>query len=131
VRGERGVSVVPRRQEHSNTSRRGGEGRPRENSSPRREPRRNTDEEALALREENHSYAWVARSLGLKRADDARRSFLRAFAKREGVERDALRLRELKRLDELEARIRSRDANDPGKMAARLVALDVLRGELP
>jgi hypothetical protein len=122
---------VPRRPEHSNTSHRDGERRQRETFSARREPRRNTDEEALALREQNHSYAWVARSLGFKRADDARKGFLRAFAKRQGVEREALRLRELKRLDDLEARIRIRDANDPDKMAGRLVALDVLRGELP
>jgi len=122
---------LPRRPEHSNSSDRGGERRQRDGSAPRREPRRDTDENALALREENHSYASVARSLGFKRADDARKGFLRAFAKRQGVERDALRLRELGRLDVLEARIRSRDAHDPEKMAGRLIALDVLRGELP
>jgi len=73
----------------------------------------------------------VARSLGFKRANDARQGFLRALAKREGPERDALRRRELERLDELEARIRSRDEKKPEKMAGRLVALDVLRQELP
>ena len=99
--------------------------------SSRREPRRNTDEEALALREENRSYAWVARSLGFKRANDARQGFLRALAKREGADRDALRGRELNRLDELEARIRRRDESEPDKMAGRLVALDRLRQELP
>lgn len=83
------------------------------------------------MREENRSYAWVARSLGFKRANDARQSFLRALAKREGVEHDALRQRELKRLDELEARIRRRDEDVPDKLAVRLVALDKLREELP
>jgi hypothetical protein len=79
------------------------------------------------LREENHSYVWVARSLGLKRAHDARQAFLRALAKRGGPERDALRRRELQRLDELEARIRRRDESEPDKLAGRLVALDRLR----
>jgi len=83
------------------------------------------------LREENYSYAWVARSLGLKRANDARQAFLRALTKRESPERDALRQRELARLDELEARIRTRDASEPDKLAGRLVALDRLRQELP
>jgi hypothetical protein len=89
------------------------------------------DEEALSLREQNRSYAWVARSLGFKRANDARQGFLRALAKREGADRDALRQRELNRLDELEARIRSRDKSDPDKLAGRLVAVERLRQELP
>jgi hypothetical protein len=122
---------VPRRAERSEDRRSADGGRQKEGSFSRREPRRNTDEEALALREENRSYAWVARSLGFKRANDARQGFLRAFAKREGAERDALRRRELQRLDELEARIRSRDKAKPEKLAGRLVALDVLRQELP
>ena len=83
------------------------------------------------MREENRSYAWIARSAGFKRANDARRGFLRALAKREGAERDALRRRELERLDQLEARIRSRDKDAPEKLAGRLVALDMLRRELP
>ncbi len=83
------------------------------------------------MREENRSYAWVARSLGFKRANDARQGFLRALAKREGAEHIALRQRELKRLDELEARIRTRDEAAPDKLAGRLLALDKLRQELP
>jgi hypothetical protein len=69
--------------------------------------------------------------LGFKRANDARQGFLRALAKREGAERDALRQQELERLDELEARIRSRDENEPDKLARRLAALESLRQELP
>jgi len=83
------------------------------------------------LREKNRSYVSVARSLGFERAYDARQAFLRALAKREGPERDALRRRELARLDELEAQIRSRDESEPDKLAGRLVALDRLRQELP
>lgn len=85
----------------------------------------------MTLREEGRSYARVARSLGLKRANDARQAFLRALAKRDGAERDGLRRRELERLDELEARIRERDESEPDKLANRLVALDRLRQELP
>jgi hypothetical protein len=69
--------------------------------------------------------------LGLKRANDARQAFLRALAKREGAERDALLRGELKRLDELEARIRSRDESEPDKLARRLAALESLRQEFP
>ena len=82
------------------------------------------------MREENRSYAWVARSLGLKRSNDARQAFLRALAKREGAERDGLWQRELERLDELEARIRRRDESKPDTLARRLAALDRLRQEL-
>ena len=85
----------------------------------------------MTLREDGRSYAGVARSLGLKRANDARQAFLRALAKREGVERDGLRRRELERLDELEARIRTRDESEPDKLINRLAALDRLRQELP
>jgi hypothetical protein len=55
---------------------------------------------------------------------------LRALAKREDAERDALLRRELERLDELEARIRRRDESKPDTLARRLAALDRLRQEL-
>ena len=85
----------------------------------------------MTLREEGHSYARVARSLGLKRANDARQAFLRALAKRDGADRDGLRRRELERLDELEVRMRQHDESEPDKLANRLAALDKLRQELP
>jgi hypothetical protein len=122
--------VLPRRAERSGERHPADKGRQRESSFSRREPRRNTDEEALALREENCSYAWVARSLGFKWVNDARQGFLRALAKREDAERDALLRRELERLDELEARIRRRDESKPDTLARRLAALDRLRQEL-
>ena len=82
------------------------------------------------MRDSGHSYAAVARSLGFKRAVDARSAFLRALRQRGGEERTNLIQREAARLDELETRIRTRDANDPEKMERRLGALRQMREEL-
>src|SRR5579884_1587318 len=68
--------------------------------------RTNTDSEALTLREKGHSYAAVARNLGLKRAVDARAAFLRALRSRPESDRTQIVVREHERLDALEARIR-------------------------
>jgi len=72
----------------------------------------------------------VARSLGFKRSVDAQAAFLRALRQREGEERQQLVQRESARLDELEARIRTRDAGEPEKMERRLQALAQLRAAL-
>ncbi|MHB1924105.1 MAG: hypothetical protein ACYCSJ_05415 [Acidimicrobiales bacterium] len=90
-------------------------------------PRRSTDDEALALREQGKSYSAVARSLGLTRATDARQAFLRSLRARPEDERRAMAVREQARLDGLEARIRARDAGRPEKLQRRLEALGVLR----
>jgi hypothetical protein len=92
-----------------------------------RQPRRGLDEEVVALRERGQSYSAVASALGLKRAVDAQEAFLRAMRNLPQSEGNALRTRELTRLDQLEARIRSRDANEPAKMARHLGALAALR----
>lgn len=84
----------------------------------------------MALRDSGKTYAAVASSLGLKRAVDAQAAFLRAVRKREGEERSRLVQRESARLDELEARIKSRDAGEPEKMGRRLEALAKLRAAL-
>jgi len=73
------------------------------------------------------TYAAVASSLGLKRAVDAQAAFLRALRQREGDERVRHVERESARLDELETRIRTRDADEPEKMERRLQALGKLR----
>jgi hypothetical protein len=52
---------------------------------------------------------------------------LRALSQREGDELEKLIERELARLDELETRIRTRDADDPEKMKRRLIALEAMR----
>lgn len=72
----------------------------------------------------------MARSLGLKRATEARQAFLRALRARPEDERVAIAVREQGRLDELEARIRTRDAAEPEKLQRRLEALGVLRDGL-
>ncbi len=105
------------------------ERRDRSDSRPARPPA-NSDEQALALRESGKTYAAVARGLGLKRAVDARAAFLRALRRREGEERNVLVDRETARLAQLEARIRTRDAEDPEKMERRLLALAKLREQL-
>ena len=101
-----------------------GEGRQR---TPRPSFRPNTDGEALALREKGLSYAAVARHLELRRATDARAAFIRALHGRPDDERRSIVGREHIRLDELEARIRHRDATEPAKLERRLLALANLR----
>jgi hypothetical protein len=99
-----------------------------EDRPPRpRQPRRDLDEEVVALREQGQSYSAVARTLGIRRAVDAQAGFIRAMRKLPDQERKAMYQRETERLDQLEARIRSRDAADPVKLERHLVALGVLR----
>lgn len=92
-----------------------------------RRSRRNVDEEVVALRDRGQSYSAVAGALGLKRAVDAQDAFLRGMRNLSESEGKALRAREALRLDQLEARIRSRDANEPDKMERHLNALAALR----
>ena len=105
-------------------------GRPQRAERPH-QPRRDVDEEVVRRREKGESYSAVARALGLKRAMDAQAAFLRALRSRPEPERAALSKRESLRLDQLEERIRSRDAEDPVKLARRLTALEALRQALP
>jgi len=95
-----------------------------------RPPRRNIDEEVVALRERGKSYSAIASALGMKRAVNANEAFVRAMHSLAEKERSALRQRESARLDQLEARIRSRDAHEPAKMERHLVALEALRGNI-
>lgn len=118
--------VLPRAGD--NQGRRGFEERhDRPTSRPTQRSGGHSDEKALALRDSGQTYAAVARSLGLKRATDAQAAFLRALRSREGEERRHLVEREFVRLDELEARIRARDAAEPEKLERRLQALAKLR----
>lgn len=92
-----------------------------------RQSRRSLDEEVVALRERGQSYSAVASALGMKRATNAQEAFVRAMRSLPENERKALQGREAARLDQLEVRIRSRDANEPVKMERHLVALEALR----
>jgi DNA-binding transcriptional MerR regulator len=84
----------------------------------------------MALREQGRSFAAIARTLGLKRAADARQAFLRELRSRSDEERQHLVERELERLDKLEARIRARDVDEPEKLQTRLGALAAMRESL-
>jgi hypothetical protein len=84
----------------------------------------------LVLREQGRSFAAIARSVGLKRAADAREAFLRELRSRPEDERQGLVERELERLDKLEARVRVRDAEEPEKLQTRLGALAAMRASL-
>jgi hypothetical protein len=84
----------------------------------------------LVLREQGRSFAAIARTVGLKRAADAREAFLRELRSRPDEERQGLVERELQRLDKLEARVRVRDAEEPDKLQTRLDALAAMRASL-
>ena len=89
-----------------------------------------TDDEALRLRETGRSYAAIAQSLQLKRANDALAAVRRARKRRPEDEQAVLVANERGRLDQLEARIRSRDRADPARLERRLAALEALRQSL-
>jgi hypothetical protein len=92
-----------------------------------RQGRRSLDEEVVALREQGQSYSAVARALGIKRATNAQEAFVRAMRSLPEKERRSMHGRESERLNQLEVRIRSRDALEPVKMERHLVALEALR----
>jgi hypothetical protein len=66
----------------------------------------------------------------LKRATDARQAFLRTLRASPEDQRRLIAQREYQRLDELETRIRTRDAAAPDKLERRLAALAALRRDL-
>jgi hypothetical protein len=82
------------------------------------------------LRESGKSFSAIARSLGLERATEAHRSFVRAIGTHEGTERRQIIEREETRLDELEQRIRTRDASDTEKLERRLLGVKKLRAAM-
>jgi hypothetical protein len=81
----------------------------------------------LTLRESGKSFSAIARTLGMDRATEAHRSFVRAIETHEGDDRRQLIEREGTRLDELEQRIRTRDAADVEKLERRLLGVKKLR----
>lgn len=110
-------------------SQRRSTGAPERSWSPRRQrpPTREVDAQVLALREGGSSYSAIARRLGLGRATDAHRSFVRALGAHNGAEWRRLVDREEARLDRLEQRIRDRDAAEPDKVKRRLMGVDKFR----
>ncbi len=85
------------------------------------------DAQVLALREGGSSFSAIARRLELGRAVDAHRSFVRALGSHDGDERRKLIENEEARLDQLEQRIRDRDAAEPSKIERRLLGLNIYR----
>jgi hypothetical protein len=81
----------------------------------------------LALRAENFTFAAIASRLGLRRSRDAFEAFHRALKSSAETEQAELARQELARLETLEARIRSRDAEEPVKLQHRLEALEEMR----
>lgn len=123
---------MPRRQSQKRSdNRRTVASAPRERSAPtRRKPGATVDREALELRESGASYSAIARQLELRRATDAHRAFIRAMHSLSGEDRRRVVANEQDRLDELEVRIRQRDATEPEKVDRRLFAVGKLRAAL-
>lgn len=88
------------------------------------------DAQVLAMREGGSSFSAIARRLELHRAVDAHRSFLRALGTCADDKRQQLVEGEAERLDQLERRIRTRDAADPEKVKRRLRGVDKFREAL-
>jgi hypothetical protein len=118
---------VPRHTHGTQAARRAESTSERPVSTRRRAASGATDAQALALRESGKSYSAIARTLGFDRAKEAHRSYVRALATHEGDERRQLIKSEEARLDELERRIRNRDAADVPKLERRLLGVQQLR----
>jgi hypothetical protein len=124
---------VPRRGSKKKRSGKGGPAvrAPRERSEPnRRRPGTVVDQEVLKLRESGSSYSAIARQLELRRATDAHRAFARALHSLTDEDRRRVTKNEELRLDQLEVRIRRRDAAEPEKIERRLAAVGLLRAAL-
>ena len=89
------------------------------------------DAQALTLRESGQSFSAIARALGFERATEAHRSYVRALGACVGDERRQLIENEEARLDQLEQRIRERDAEDLQKIERRLSGVQNLREAIP
>jgi hypothetical protein len=66
------------------------------------------DERVLILRDEGRSFVAIAKKLQLLSASEAISAFNRAFERRNPSDQDALRTREVARLDALGERLRGR-----------------------
>lgn len=119
------------RHTHGKTTPRRSTPAPERGGTRKRTASRDTDAEALTLREAGKSYSAIARTLGFERATEAHRSYVRALGTREGDELKKLIKNEQSRLDQLEQRIRERDAADVPKLERRLLGVQNLREAIP
>lgn len=119
---------MPRRNQQKSSSRRSSSPPERASSGrPRRGSSKDTDAQSLELRETGKSFSAIARTLGFDRATEAQKSYVRALSTHEGEDRRRLVKNEEARLDELEQRIRERDAADVEKVERRLQGVKKLR----
>jgi len=88
------------------------------------------DEWALLLREQGRSFAGIARVLDLSGALGANAAFNRALRRQTLGEQEALRNREVARLDALAERLRGRDGVTEEELARQLHGLRRLRKTL-
>ena len=121
---------MPRRN-HGKPQRRSTPAPPERAGGTRRQTTGGTDAQALTLRESGKSFSAIARTLGLNRATEAHRSYVRALGACDGDERRQLVKNEDARLDQLEQRIRERDAKDVTKLERRLLGVQKLREAIP
>lgn len=104
---------------------------PERGGGRRRQASGDTDVQALTLRESGMSFSAIARSLGFERATEAHRSYVRALGAQAADERRQLIKNEEARLEQLELRIRQRDAGDVPKIERRLQGVQRLREAIP
>jgi len=88
------------------------------------------DEQALFLRDQGRSFAWIARLLDLAGALEANAAFNRALRRRSPLEQAMLRSRETARLDALGERLRKREDISEEELARQLHGVQRLRKTL-
>jgi len=88
------------------------------------------DERALVLRDEGRSFVSIAKELKLPGAKEAIAAFNRAFKSSEPSEQDAMRKREVARLDALGERVSKREDLSKEEIERRMQGLVRLRKAL-
>lgn len=88
------------------------------------------DEQVLALRTESKSFAKIAGSLGLARANDANEAFNRALRRRPLEEQATIRAAENARLDRLQRAVTADKNRTKEDIDRRLRAVERLRARL-
>jgi hypothetical protein len=88
------------------------------------------DERVLALRDQGRSFVAIAKELELSNANDAIAAFNRAFERIDPPDQEALRTREVARLDALGEQVRGRKDLSEEEIGRRLKGLVRLRKAL-
>ena len=88
------------------------------------------DEQALVLRSQSKSFAKIAESLGLGRADEANEAFNRALRRRPLEEQATIRAAENARLDRLQRAVTADEKRTREDIDRRLRAVERLRTRL-